>query len=346
MEFTAKQIADFLNGEVVGNGDVVVNNVSKIEEGRQGTLSFLANPKYTHYIYTTDASIVLVNKDFEPEHEVKATLIKVDNAYSCIAMLLNMVEQARPKRSGIEEYAHIDSTVSIPEHHYIGAFAYLSRNVSLGDNVCIYPQVYIGDNVKIGNNVTIYPGVKIYHDCIIGNNCTIHAGAVIGADGFGFAPSSSGYSKIAQIGNVILEDNVEIGANATIDRATMGSTIVHKGVKLDNLVQIGHNVEIGQNTVMAAQTGIAGSTKIGANCMFAGQVGVAGHISVGENVIVGAQSGIPNSVESNKTVMGYPAVPARDFAKSLVMQKRIPSLLDTVKELKREIEILKNNIKD
>ena len=346
MEFTAKQIADFLKGEVIGNTDVVVNNVSKIEEGRPGTLSFLANPKYTNYIYDTDASIVLVNRDFVSEHDIKATLIKVDNAYACIAMLLNMVEQARPKRSGIEECVHIDASVTLPENHYIGAFTYIGKNVKLGNNVYVYPQSYLGDNVKIGDNVTIYPGVKVYHDCVIGNNCTIHAGSVIGADGFGFAPSSSGYSKIAQIGNVILEDNVEIGANAAIDRATMGSTIVRKGVKLDNLVQIGNNVEIGQNTVMAAQTGIAGSTKIGANCMFAGQVGIAGHITIGENVIIGAQSGIPNSVDSNKTIMGYPAVPARDFAKNLVMQKRIPSLLDTVKELKKEIEQLKNNIKD
>ena len=340
------QIADFLKGEVIGNTDVVVNNVSKIEEGRPGTLSFLANPKYTHYIYDTDASIVLVNRDFVSEHDIKATLIKVDNAYACIAMLLNMVEQARPKRSGIEECVHIDASVTLPENHYIGAFTYIGKNVKLGNNVYVYPQSYLGDNVKIGDNVTIYPGVKVYHDCVIGNNCTIHAGSVIGADGFGFAPSSSGYSQIAQIGNVILEDNVEIGANASIDRATIGSTIVRKGVKLDNLVQIGHNVEIGQNTVMAAQTGIAGSTKIGANCMFAGQVGIAGHITIGENVIIGAQSGIPNSVDSNKTIMGYPAVPARDFAKNLVMQKRIPSLLDTVKELKKEIEQLKNNIKD
>ena len=341
MEFTAKQIADFLKGEVIGNQDVIVNNVSKIEDGKPGTLTFLANPKYTHYIYNTKASIVLVNKDFIPENEISATLIKVDNAYACIAMLLNLVEQSRPKKTGLEMNAFIHESVKLPKDYYIGAFSYISQNVTLGNNVAIYPQAYIGDNVKIGDNVTIYPGVKIYHDCIIGNNCTIHAGAVIGADGFGFAPSNSGFQKISQIGNVILEDNVEIGANATVDRATMGSTIIKKGVKLDNLVQIAHNVEIGENTVIAAQTGVAGSTKVGVNCMFAGQVGIAGHITIGDNVTIGAQSGIPNSVASNQTVMGYPAVPARDFAKNLVMQKRIPGLQDSIKELKKEIELLK-----
>lgn len=346
MEFTAQQIADFLHGEIIGDPNVKVNNVSKIEEGKPATLSFLANPKYTHHIYDTNASIVLVNRDFQPEAPVKPTLIKVDNAYSCIAMLLNMVEQARPKRSGREENVHLDNSVNLPENFYLGAFAYISRGVKLGNNIAIYPQVYIGDNVQIGDNVTLYPGVKIYHDCVIGNNCTIHAGAVIGSDGFGFAPSADGYQKIAQIGNVVLEDNVEIGANATIDRATMGSTIIRKGVKLDNLVQIAHNVEIGKDTVMAAQVGIAGSTKVGERCMFGGQVGVAGHISIGNNVTIGAQSGIPNTIDSNQSVLGYPAQPAREFARQTVMIKKLPELNQTIKQLQKEIDILKKKIEE
>ena len=341
MEFTAQQIADFLHGEVVGDPTVKLNNVSKIEDGKPNTLTFLANLKYAHYIYDANASAVLVNKTFVPEHEIKATLIKVDDAYACIAMLLNMVSQARPKKSGIEENIHIDKSVEIPENHYIGAFAYIGSGVKLGNNISIYPQVYIGDNVKIGENVTLHPGVKIYHDCVIGNNCTIHAGSVIGADGFGFAPSSEGYQKIAQIGNVVIEDNVEIGANATIDRATMGSTVIRKGVKLDNLVQIAHNVEIGSNTVMAAQCGIAGSTKVGENCMFAGQVGVAGHISIGDNVIIGAQSGVPNTVASNQTILGYPAQNSRDFARQTVMIKKLPELNQVIKQLQKDVEKLK-----
>ena len=299
--------------------------------------------KYAHYLYNTRASIVLVNKTFVPEHEIKATLIKVDDAYACIAQLLNMASQARPKKSGTEENVHIGKGVEVPEQHYLGAFSYIGDGCQLGNNVSIYPQVYIGDNVKIGENVTIYAGVKIYHDCVIGNNCTIHAGAVIGADGFGFAPSTEGYQKIAQIGNVILEDYVEIGANATVDRATMGSTIIRKGVKLDNLVQIAHNVEIGTNTVMAAQCGIAGSTKVGENCMFAGQVGVAGHISIGNNVIIGAQSGVPNSVASNQTILGYPAQNSREFAKQVVMIKKLPELNQTIKQMQRDINSLKND---
>lgn len=343
MEFTAQQLADFLHGEIVGDPTVKVNNVSKIEEGQPNTLTFLANMKYAHYIYNTRASIVLVNKTFVPEHEIKATLIKVDDAYACIAQLLNMASQARPKKSGTEENVHIGKGVEVPEQHYLGAFSYIGDGCQLGNNVSIYPQVYIGDNVKIGENVTIYAGVKIYHDCVIGNNCTIHAGAVIGADGFGFAPSTEGYQKIAQIGNVILEDYVEIGANATVDRATMGSTIIRKGVKLDNLVQIAHNVEIGTNTVMAAQCGIAGSTKVGENCMFAGQVGVAGHISIGNNVIIGAQSGVPNSVASNQTILGYPAQNSREFAKQVVMIKKLPELNQTIKQMQRDINSLKND---
>ncbi len=332
--------------EIVGNPSVTVNNISKIEEGAPGTLSFLANPKYTHHIYTTNSSIVLVNKDFVAENEIKATLIKVENAYASIAALLNLVEQARPKRAGIEKNVHIDESVNIPDTHYIGAFSYISPNVILGNNISIYPHVYIGDNVRIGDNVTLYPGVKIYHDCVIGNNCTIHAGAVIGGDGFGFAPTETGYQKIAQIGNVILEDQVEIGANTTIDRATMGSTIIRKGAKIDNLVQIAHNVEIGSNTVMAAQVGVAGSTKIGSQCMFGGQVGVAGHITIGNNVNIGAQSGIPNHVEANQNILGYPAQPARDFARQAVMIKKLPDLNQTIKNLEKEIQALKKKLNE
>ncbi len=345
MEFTAQQIADFLQGVVVGDPSVKVNNLSKIEEGVSGTLSFLANPKYTHYIYSTESSIVLVNEDFAPEQEVKTTMIKVKDAYASVAMLLNLVEQARPKKKGIEPNVYIAEGVILPEEYYVGAFAYIGSGVTMGDNVSIYPQSYIGDNVTLGDNVTIYPGVKIYHDCVIGDNVTIHAGSVIGADGFGFAPSNSGYSKIAQIGNVVLEDNVEIGANVTIDRATMGSTVIRNGVKLDNLVQIAHNVEVGANTVMAAQVGVAGSTKIGENCMFGGQVGIAGHITIGDKVTIGAQSGIPNSVESNQVLMGYPAKPSKEFARQVVMIKKLPELNKTVATLQKEIEQLKEKTK-
>ena len=302
MEFSAQQIADFLHGEIIGDNQVKVNNLSKIEEGKPGTLTFLANPKYTHHIYTTQASIVLVNRDFEPEQKIKATLIKVNDAYSCLAQLLNLVNQARPEKKGIDKDTCIAASATISQSVYIGAFAYVSENVKVGENVKIYPQVYIGDNVTIGDNTILYPGVKIYHDCVIGKNCIIHAGAVIGADGFGFAPHNGIYVKIAQIGNVIIEDQVEIGANTTIDRATMGSTIVRKGAKLDNLIQVAHNVEIGENTVMAAQVGVAGSTKIGSHCMVGGQVGFAGHITIGDRVNIGAQSGIPNHVSSDASI--------------------------------------------
>ena len=344
MEFSAQQIADFLHGEIIGDNQVKVNNLSKIEEGKPGTLTFLANPKYTHHIYTTQASIVLVNRDFEPEQKIKATLIKVDDAYSCLAQLLNLVNQARPEKKGIDKDTCIAASATISQSVYIGAFAYVSENVKVGENVKIYPQVYIGDNVTIGDNTILYPGVKIYHDCVIGKNCIIHAGAVIGADGFGFAPHNGTYVKIAQIGNVIIEDQVEIGANTTIDRATMGSTIVRKGAKLDNLIQVAHNVEIGENTVMAAQVGVAGSTKRGSHCMVGGQVGFAGHITIGDRVNIGAQSGIPNHVSSDASILGYPAVPAREFARSTVMIKKLPELNQTVKQLQKEIENLKKQL--
>lgn len=344
MEFSAQQIADLLKGEIIGDATVKVCNLSKIEEGKPETLSFLANPKYTQYIYTTEASIVLVNRDFVPEAPVPATLIKVDDAYASIALLLNMISEIRNQRSGIDKECYISENAQVGEHCYIGAFAYLGNHVKIGNNCKIYPQVYIGDNVRIGDNVTLYPGVKIYHECLIGSNCTLHAGVVIGADGFGFAPQGESYIKIAQIGNVEIEDDVEIGANATIDRATMGSTRIRKGVKIDNLVQLAHNVEVGSHTVMAAQCGVAGSTKIGEHCIFAGQVGVAGHIIVGDCVTVGAQSGIPNNVADHQMILGYPAQPAREFAKSTVMIKKLPELNQMVKELKKEIESLKKQI--
>ena len=346
MQFTAQQIAAFLGGEVVGDAQVSVSNLAKIEESTPGTLTFLSNPLYTQYIYTTQASIVLVRRDFQPERPVTPTLIKVDDPYSSLTMLLELVNQATlGNKRGIESPAHISDSAQLPDDAYVGAFAYVGERVVVGSSVKIYPQVYVGDDVTIGDNVILYPGVKIYHGCRIGNNCIIHAGTVIGSDGFGFAPQPDGsYKKIPQIGIVIIEDNVEIGANTTIDRATMGATIIHRGVKLDNLIQLAHNVEVGENTVMAAQVGVAGSSKIGAQCMFGGQVGVAGHRRVGSHVNVGAQTGIPNDVKDNMEIMGYPAVPKIDFARQTIHVKRLPELNNTVKQLQREIEELKKLI--
>jgi UDP-3-O-[3-hydroxymyristoyl] glucosamine N-acyltransferase len=343
MEFTATTIAGFLKGEIEGDPDVKVNTVAKIEEGHEGALSFLANPKYEHYIYTTNSSIVLVNRDFVPSGKVKATLIRVNNSYEALASLLRLVEQSRPKKKGIHPTAVIESTAKVGNDVYIGAYTYIGENCVLGDGCRIYPQVYIGDSTNIGKNCTLYPGVKIYHECKIGNSCTIHAGSVIGADGFGFAPQSeSEFMKIPQVGNVILEDNVEIGANVAIDRATMGSTIIHKGVKIDNLVQIGHNVEVGENTVMAGQTGIAGSTKIGRNCMFAGQVGIAGHLKIADGTKIGAQSGIPGDIrKENLILLGYPAFEHKDFLRSSVIFRKLPDLKAKVDSLEKEIESLK-----
>ncbi len=344
MEFTAQQIADFLQGEIIGNPDTKVNNLSKIEEGAPGTLSFLANSKYIHYLYETKSSIVLINKDFVPEHPVKATLIRVNDAYSSMAMLLNMVEAARQPKSGIDPNTFIATSVSLPTSVYVGAYSYIGENAIIGENVKIYPQVYIGENVKIGHDTILYPGVKIYRDCVIGNNCTLHSGVVIGADGFGFAPMGETYVKIAQIGNVVLEDYVEIGANTTIDRATMGSTRIHQGVKLDNLIQVAHNVEIGENTVMAAQCGIAGSTKVGSHCMFGGQVGLAGHICIGNHVNIGAQSGVTKDFEDGQIIFGSPAQPKREAFRTAGMIKRLPNVLKLVDELQEEVERLKQRL--
>ncbi len=347
MKFNARTIATFLKGEIVGNPDVEVWDISKIEEGKPGTLTFLSNPKYTKYIYETQASIVLVNKDFIPEKEINATLIKVEDAYQALAMLLDLYQQSKPVKTGIENPSFISGKANVGENVYVGAFAYIADGARIGNGVKIYPQVYIGENVVIGDNTIIYAGVKIYADCRIGKECVIHAGAVIGADGFGFAPSSdNNYKKIPQVGNVILEDYVEIGANTCIDRATMGSTIVRKGVKLDNLIQIAHNVEVGENTVMAAQTGIAGSTKIGSNCMFGGQVGVAGHIRVANGVKLGAQCGVNSSItQENATLIGSPAMDYKEFMKSFVLFRNFTKLHQQIGMMEKEIKELKEKIK-
>jgi len=346
MEFTAAVIAEFLKGEIEGDPEIKVNTVAKIEEGHKGALSFLANPRYENYIYKTDSSIVLVNRDFVPSAHVKATIIRVDNAYESFASLLTLVEQSKPKKRGIHPAAVIEESATIGKNVYIGAFVYIGENCIIGNDCRIYPQSYIGDGTKIGDACLIYSGVKIYHECIIGVSCTIHSGSVIGSDGFGFAPQSeSEFMKIPQLGNVVLEDHVEIGANVAIDRATMGSTIIRKGVKLDNLIQIGHNVEIGENTVMAGQTGIAGSSKIGKNCMFAGQVGIAGHLKIADGTKIGAQSGVPGDVKKeNSVITGYPAIDHRDFLRSAVVYRKLPDLKSKIDYLEQEIEFLKRNM--
>ena len=344
MEFTAQQIASVLGGTVEGNPEAKVNNFSKIEEGKPGTLTFLANPKYEHYIYNTEASIVLVNNDFTPSEPVKATLVKVENAYAALAILLNMVEKTKEKKGGVDSTAFIAVSATVGENCYVGNFAYIGENVKMGNNCRIYPNAYIGDNVTVGDNCILYPHVTIYEGCVIGNNCIFHAGCVIGSDGFGFAPEGESYKKIPQLGNVIIEDDVEIGANTTIDRAVMDSTIIHRGVKLDNLVQIAHNVEVGENTVMAAQVGIAGSVKIGNHCMFGGQVGLSGHIHVTDNVIFGAQCGVISSVEEPTTLLGAPAINAKAFMRSSAIFGRLPEMYRTMGQLQREIEQLKKEI--
>ena len=343
MEFTAQQIADFLKGNVVGDPATKVSDFSRIEEGTPGTITFLANARYEHFIYETKASIVLVNEDFTPASAISPTLIKVPNAYASLAMLLNLAEQNKTKKSGIDSTAYIATTASINEDGYIGAFAYIGENSVVGKGCMIYPYTYIGDNVRIGDNTTLYPHTVIYEGCVVGSNCIIQAGAVIGADGFGFVPENGEYKKIAQLGNVIIEDNVEIGANTTIDRAVMGSTTIRKGVKFDNLIQIGHNVEVGQNTVMAALTGIAGSTKIGSNCMFGGQVGIGGHISIGDNTQIGAQSGLISNIKEGSQILGSPAIPVKNFMRSSLLFEKLPEIYRTINKLMKEVEELKKN---
>ena len=347
MEFSAQQIASFLHGEIIGDETVKVHDFSKIEEGKAGTLSFLSNPKYNHYIYDSNASIVLVNRDFIPEKDVKATMIKVDNAYEALAVLLGIVEQYKPKKNGVSSLAFISPTAKLGANVYVAPYVYVGDYAEIGNYTTIDASAYVGDNVKMGDNCQIHAGVKIEKECNIGKNCIIHAGAVIGSDGFGFAPTEDGsYRKIPQTGNVILEDDVEVGANTTIDRATMGSTIIRKGVKLDNLVQLAHNVEVGVNTVIAGQSGVAGSSKLGKQCVLAGQVGISGHVEIADGSVFGAQTGVPSSLKNpNGIYQGYPAVPVGVFRRSSVVYKNLPELQKTVYELQKQIEELKSKIK-
>ena len=337
MKFTAQQIADILEGDVVGNPEEEVSKLSKIEEGEKGSLTFLSNPKYNPYLYTTNASIAIVNKSFVPEKEVTTTLIKVDNAYKSFSKLLEFYNEVKNNKSGIEQPSFISESSKIGNNEYIGAFTYIGENVVIGDNVKIYPNCYIGDNTTIGDNCVLFAGVKVYSETQIGNNCKIHSSSTIGSDGFGFAPDENGeYKAIPQIGNVIIEDNVDIGSGSTIDRATLGSTIIRKGVKLDNKIQIAHNVEVGKNTVIAAQTGIAGSTKIGENCMIGGQVGIVGHLVIGNGVKIQAQSGITKNLKDGDTVQGTPAFGYSDFNKSYVYFRNLPKIAATVNKLEKD----------
>lgn len=343
MEFSAKQIAEYLGGVVDGNENAAVKTFAKIEEGVAGAISFLANPKYAHYLYNTESTIVLVNKDFKPEQEYKATLIRVENAYESIARLLTLYQSTMQKREGIHPLACIAASAQVGEGTYVGPFAYVGEGAVIGKGCQIYSGVVIEERAQVGDDCLFYPNVSVYHDCKIGNRVILHSGCVIGADGFGFAPAADGYEKIPQIGIVTIEDDVEIGANSCIDRSTMGSTFVRKGVKLDNLVQIAHNCEVGSNTVMSAQVGVAGSTKIGEWCMFGGQVGIAGHAVIGDRVMSGAQAGIAGSIrKGHVTIQGSPAIDAKNFMRSSVVFKHLPDLEQEVRELRKEIEELKN----
>ena len=341
MKFSASQIASLLNGTIEGNADAAVSGLSKIEEGQPETLSFLGNPKYTPHIYETNASIVIVNKSLVLERPVKntCTLIRVEDAYACFAQLLEMYNQVKSNKKGIEQPSYISQSAKYGNDCYVGAFAYIGENVVLGNNVKIYPHVFIGDNTKVGDNTIIYSGAKIYSDCLVGAHCTIHAGVVIGADGFGFAPNSdNNYKKIPQIGNVVIEDHVEIGSNTTIDRATLGSTIIRKGVKIDNLIQIGHNVEIGENTVIAASASIAGSTKVGKNCMIGGQAGIIGHLKIADGTKIAGQTGILGNIKKEGGVLqGSPSMPYLDFQRSYVIFRKLPQLAQKISELEKQM---------
>lgn len=343
MEFTAKQIADFIGGRVEGNENASVHTFAKIEEGQAGAISFLSNPKYTHYLYETLSSIVLVNEDLELEQEVKPTLIRVKNAYEAVAKLLQLYESMKPKKTGIDPLAFVSPKATLGKDVYVGAFACIGDEAVVGDGSQIYPHVVIGDGVKMGEKCLIYPNVTIYQGCKLGNNVTIHAGSVIGADGFGFAPNAEGYDKIPQIGIVIIEDNVEIGANTCVDRSTMGATIIRKGVKLDNLIQVAHNCEVGENTVMSAQVGMAGSTKIGSWCMVGGQAGFAGHIQVADKTFVGAQCGVISNTKGNEQLIGSPAMDPKVFFKAQAVMKKLPEIYRELGALRKEIEELKAN---
>lgn len=344
MVFTAEQIAGLCAGTVEGNPQAQVTTFAKIEEGVEGAISFLANLQYEHYIYETKSSVVLVNKDFEPKQPVKATLVRVDNAYECVAKLLQIYQSMQQKRVSIDSLAFIDPSAKIGKDCYIGPFVAIAEGVEIGDGCVLHPHVTVGRNAKIGANTEIYSNAVIYHDCKVGSRCVLHAGCVIGADGFGFAPTADGYEKIPQIGIVTIEDDVEIGANTCVDRSTMGSTYVRKGVKLDNLIQIAHNVEVGANTVMSAQVGVAGSTKIGEWCMFGGQAGIAGHIQVGDRTQLGAKTGLTGGNLARKggaVMMGYPAVTHKQFAKNSAALNMLPDMIKEIQELKKEIEKLK-----
>ena len=344
MEFTAQIIADLLKGDIEGNPEEKVNNISRIEESKKGTLAFLANPKYEKYLYTSEASIILVNRNLKLEKAVKSTLVRVDDAYKAFASLLNLYTSSLPSKKGIDPNCSVSESATIGDDCYIGDFAFLGDNVKVGNNVKIYPQVYLGDNVEVEDNTILYPGVKVYKECTIGKNCIIHASTVIGSDGFGFAPAEGAYQKIPQIGNVVIEDDVEIGSNVSVDRATIGSTIIRKGVKLDNLIQIAHNVEVGENTGMAAQVGISGSTKIGANCIIAGQVGVVGHLNIANKTILAAQSGITNSIKNEGEMMlGSPAFDLREARRSIAVYRKLPELYSRINELEKELKALRGS---
>lgn len=346
MEFSAELIAGMVGGVIEGDPQTVVSDFAKIEEGRPGCISFLANPKYAHYLYETKSSIVLVNKDFQLEGETSATLIRVDNAYETVAKLLSIYESMKPKKKGVDPLAFIAPSAQIGEDCYIAPFAYVGENVKIGRGTQLYPHTVVYDGAEVGEDCILYPNVSVYHGCRLGNRVILHSGVVIGADGFGFAPTAEGYEKIPQIGIVTIEDDVEIGANACVDRSTMGSTYVRRGVKLDNLVQIAHNVEVGSHTVMSAQVGVAGSTKIGEWCMFGGQVGIAGHATIANRTMAGAQTGIPNSIRKEGTeVMGYPALDGKRFWRSSVVFKQLPELNTMVRQMQKEIDELKAKLK-
>lgn len=344
MEFSAEQIAGFIDGKVQGDKNVKVNNVCKIEQGSEGKLAFLANEKYNHYLYDTKASIVIVNDSLVLEKPVKTTLIRVKDAYSCFAKLLEIYNQYKFARTGISSLSFVGEGSTLGEDCYLGEFAVIDKNVTIGQSCKIYPQVYVGQNVKIGNNVTLFAGVKIYHDVTIGDNCIIHSGCVIGADGFGFAPLEDGsFKKIPQIGDVVIEQDVELGANTCVDRSTMGTTLICKGTKIDNLCQIAHNTTIGNSTVMSAQTGLAGSTQIGSYCFIGGQVGFAGHLKVGNKVKIGGQSGIISDVEDGATILGTPAINARDFMKNFAYTKKLSEMEKRLRAVENQLKQKENN---
>lgn len=343
MEFTARQIAEITGGDVEGNAEAAISRVVKIDEESKGGLSFLANPKYEPFIYTTGADIVIVSREFKAEKSINATLIRVEDPYLAIASLLEIYNKMKLDKTGISEQAHIHESVQLGRDVYIGEFSYIGKDVKLGDGVKVYPHTYIGDGSELGDGSIVFAGARLYHDTLIGRNCTLHSGVIIGSDGFGFAPAGNDeYVKVAQTGNVVIEDDVEIGSNTTIDRATIGSTIIRKGVKLDNLIQVAHNVEIGENTVIAAQTGISGSTKIGKNCMIGGQVGIVGHIRIGDNVKIQAQSGVPSDVEDGSVIMGSPAINLRQYMKAYIHFKNLQDIADRLSALEKKIDLDKS----